>query len=213
LGKQLSILCVTRGQLSAEPFLRAMNDLSVLVEAEFVTVIDPPDDPLPGSKGYIESVLEDAISQCSGRYILRLDDDERCSPAMVEWVWTGRYLEHPHWSFPRMHMFPDAESVMLAPQLWPDHQTRLSLKEMSGGRHHLHAPSPFGMGEYAPVAIEHHKFLVRTRAQREETARLWHSGGMTAFSLPEDVLKTVKIVSRGDGTVPWTPDRVEEVEL
>lgn len=213
MAKLLSILCVTRKQPYSEPFLREFAQLAEYVDADYVEVVDSPDQPFPGSKGYIESILDEAVARCATRYVLRLDDDERCPPAMVEWLFERHYLAHDHWQFPRMHMWPRADDVLLAPHLFPDYQTRLSVKEKSGGRHTLHAPSPFGAGVEAPVAIEHHKFLVRSRAEREETARRWHSGGMTVFSLPEDVLNVVKVVSRGTGVVPWVPEYVYEVQI
>lgn len=225
----LSILCVTQGQPYALPFLDKMCDLAgQLMSAEVVIGVDDHANSEFGvmidvnrpvtfravrSRGFIESVLDEMVAECKGEFILRLDDDECCSPAMIEWLTRGDYLAHDHWCFPRAHMWPDPDHVLIAPQLYPDYQTRLSIKQKSGGRPFIHSMSPFGMGEPAPVYIEHHKFLVRSRAEREETARRWHSGGMTAFSLPEDVLQVVKVISKGDGQVPWTPDHVTECEM
>lgn len=157
------------------------------------------------SLGYLESTLEYGVQNCDGEYILRLDDDEACSPAMASWLEAKAYEADAHWKFPRMHLWGDTHSVLLTPQLFPDHQTRLSTKAMSGGRHFPHAMSPFGGGALAPVAIEHHKFLVRSREERERTAAKWHQGGMRVFSLPEDVVTEGQLVDKGNGSVPWQP--------
>lgn len=194
----LSIVTVTRLQPYAPPLLRAMASDAQLIGAEFVIAVDGgvPEgagiielgaDRYVGvrSKGYVESVLDEAVAACRGRYVLRLDDDERCSPGMVAWLVKGAYLERDHWCFPRLHLWPDEKHFLDDTQLWPDFQTRLSVREKSGGRHHIHAMSPFGMGEQAPCALEHHKFLVKSYDERRAIAAKWHTGGMTAFSLPE----------------------------
>jgi len=227
----LSILTVTQGQPYALPFLRSFAELAERCRAELVVVADGPHafsqvavpvletgyEPIHlwevESKGFIESVLDEAVSFCRDGYVLRLDDDERASPAMVDWLASQAYLESPHWNFPRMHLWPDETSALMTSQLFPDHQTRLSLKEMSGGRPTLHAMSPFGMGDSAPVCIEHHKFLVKSRAEREQIARQWHRNGMTAFSLPEAVYRTASVVDMGDGRVPWHPKWRREMSL
>lgn len=203
----LTILCVTQALPYAMPFLQHMDELAALLSAQFVVGADgePAVDTLIKSgldaryvalksKGYVESVLDTALTQCEGRYVLRLDDDERCSPHMVEWLRRGLFLNDTHWKFPRMHLWPDTQHYIAEGQLWPDHQTRLSLRIKAGGRTTIHAGSPFGGGTNAGVALEHHKFLVRSRAEREETARRWHGTGMTAFSLPEDVFENPRVL-------------------
>jgi hypothetical protein len=57
--------------------------------------------------------------------------------------------------------------MLKTPQLWPDAQTRLSIRAKAGGRDVIHSGSPHGGGEMAPVLIEHHVFLVRSREERE----------------------------------------------
>jgi hypothetical protein len=197
---KLTLLCVTQAKNYVWPFLRHMETVADQLHAQLVIAGDGDDaiqtlieGSVAGrfvgvrSRGYLESVLDAALEQCDGEYVLRLDDDERCSPAMVTWLESDAYLIGTHWKFPRMHLWPDTQHYIVEPQLWPDEQTRLSVREKAGGRRTIHAGSPFGGGALAPVAIEHHKFLVRTRAEREDTARRWHNGNMIAFSLPEDV--------------------------
>jgi hypothetical protein len=198
----LTILCVTRFDAHAEPFVVRMADQAAMLGAGFVLGADgPPPAWVPdtahivalASGGFIESVLDQAVAACPDGYILRVDDDEQLSSPLFRWLERGGYLEHDHWAFPRMHLWPDAEHYVTSPPLWPDLQTRLSVKALAGQRRRIHEGSPFGTGRLAEgIAIEHHKFLVRPLAERE--ALLDHyealqpgAGGQQfdAFSLPE----------------------------
>lgn len=203
--------------------LRALSALAkALPSTECIAVVDGmrelPKDlgvrvAYTKSRGYVESVLDEALSHCWGDYILRLDDDELPSLAMQEWLRRGEFRAHDHWKFARIHLWPDRRSALLTPHLFPDHQTRLSVRAKSGGRYSIHAPSPFGSGVEAPVAILHLKFLVRTREQREQTAAKWHNGAMTAFSLPEDVYDEVTVADAGAGYIPLRPTWKYEVRM
>jgi hypothetical protein len=212
----LSILCVTRAAHAVRSLLADMAHVATKLGAQFTLLADGqmaqfelrdyPVNLVPvTSLGFVESVLDYGVQRCSGDYILRLDDDEKCSPAMVEWLQRRAYETEDHWKFPRMHLWNNSQTVLMTPQLFPDHQTRLSTAAKSGGRHTLHAMSPYGGGMLAPVAIEHHKFLIYSRIERERTAAKWHQDDMRAFSLPEDVVSEARLVEKGDGTVPWTP--------
>lgn len=158
-------------------------------------------------KGYLEEIHDDCVDHCTGDYILRLDDDERCSPAMIAWLADHNYESHDHWKFPRAHLWGDTETVLLTPQLWPDHQTRLSTKAKAGGRNHIHAGSPHGGGELAPCVIEHHKFLVKTLEERRAIADRYdriqkgagRTGGMTAFQVPEEAYRGQLVLVTGLG--------------
>jgi hypothetical protein len=229
----LTVLCVTRAEAYAWPFLRDLEDLAAGLDAQLVIGADGPEakavlceGPVAGrivplqSQGYIESVLDEAIAACDGDYVLRLDDDERCSPALVQWLQNESYLEADHWKFPRAHFWGDDQSVIVTLHLWPDVQTRLSVKAKAGGQRFIHAGSPFGGGAEAPVYMEHHKFLVksyderRAIAERYDAVRLGYgTGGMLPFSLPEDAYETAKIVARGDGSVPWNPVWSKEIRM
>lgn len=194
----LTILCVTRADDYALPFLADLTSVARKIGAEMVTCVDGPSRFDYGqtyrvkSKGFIESVLDECISRCKTDYILRIDDDEKCSPALVRWLQEKRYESAPHWKFPRAHLWPDTNSFISAPPLWPDHQTRLSLREQSGRRTTVHAGSPFGGGTLCNAPIEHHKFLVKSYDQRKTIAARYDqiqpgagSGSMLAFNLPE----------------------------
>ena len=206
----LSILCVTKVEPHAERFTLAMYNLAEnLANAECVVALDSEviysaavaahRVHLVRSKGYIESVLDEALGFCTGDYVLRLDDDESASPAMVAWLKSGEYHSKPHWKFPRANLWGDGEHFIVTPQLWPDVQTRLSRRELAGGRNLIHAGSPHGGGTQAPCAIEHHKFLVKSLAERREIVRRYDSiqpgagTSFAAFSVPEDAYDEVPL--------------------
>lgn len=196
----LSILCVTRMGAHARRFLGDMEMLADGLGVEFVLCVDA--DPTRfddlgtvvsrwvRSDGYIESVLDEAIAQCSGEYVLRLDDDECVSVEMARWLEDRSYRADDHWAFPRMHLWPDGRHYITNPPLWPDLQTRLSVQAKAGGRTVIHAGSPYGTGQVAEVAIEHHKFLVRDRAEREALLAEYEAimpgaNAWAPFSVPE----------------------------
>lgn len=227
MNYKLSIVCVTRAEKFAIPFLQQMEQLAQNLDAEFVIAADGQNalhalanedfsclimmvNVLGPS---LEEVLDKAVAACSGIYVLRLDDDERCSPAMVKWLEDLKYAGDDHWCFPRVHFWKNDTTALITEHLWPDLQTRLSVKSKSGGRIQLHAGSPYGPGQRAPVAIEHHKFLCRPYAERQAIAARYDAfhkgfgtGMMLPYSLPEDAYKApVRLVGYTDGRVPWTP--------
>jgi hypothetical protein len=210
----LSILCVTRADYFAWPFLRAMSTLANDLDAELVFGADGQDAyteltrrswstsvqifPVK-SGGCLEGALDQVIPACTRANILRLDDDEKVTPALQEWLtqrlWTGVDL----WKFPRLNLYGDSAHALKVSPLWPDHQTRLSSKAKAGGRVRIHDGSPFGGGELAPVALAHHKFLCKTLEERREIStnyeRLQPGAGkdMLVFSVPEDVLTPAQL--------------------
>lgn len=212
----LTILCVSRFGDHAERFIREMDMLASDLDARFVLGADvgllgPVAVPrwVEGgalshlifltSGGYIESVLDDVIAKCDEGYILRLDDDETVSDSMREWIAAGEYRAADHWAFPRMHLWPDEQHYLTNPPLYPDLQTRLSVKSKSGGRTRVHQGSPHGTGRIVHVPILHHKFLARPLAEREALLEQYENiapgaGSMfEAFSVPErfeDQLRT-----------------------
>jgi hypothetical protein len=204
----LAILCVTNGQPHAPEFLLHHERLTRELGARFIVAIDGSHPPggWPAlfahevirvqSNGCIESVLDEAVSACPDGYILRLDDDEKVTRAMRDWLSDGEYRKADHWAFPRLHLYPDADHYVTTAPLYPDVQTRLSLKRFSGGRARV--------GTVAPVAIEHHKFLCRPLEDRRRLVERYEAlqsgagADFRVFSLPEDF----------DGTLAW--ERVEE---
>jgi len=231
---RLSVLTVTRGEAYAAPFLRAMATLSHSLGAEFVLALDGSGAvPVQAdtvvrvtSNGYVESVLEAGLAACRGEHVLRLDDDERASPAMATWLQSGAWLTPPdrpsvHWQFHRLELWPDAQSAILTPPLFGCCQTRLSVRAKAGGRRRVHGGSPFGGGTVAPVALEHHKFLVKSLADRRALAA-WYDCAqpgygtgpvMLPFNVPEDAFAEVTIGACGDGTIPWQPTWTKQLPM
>lgn len=214
----LSVLVVSKLEPCSLRFIRAMEGIGqqLVIAADgdqaFLTAFELDVEATivkVQSKGYIESVLDQSLEACTGDYILRLDDDELVSEAMREWLRSGAWTSADHWEFPRMHLWNDG--VLLTPQLFPDHQTRLSVKSKSGGRHGVHAGSPFGGGETAPVCLEHHKFVIKSHEMRLAIAQNYDrycqgygTGNMKPFSLPEEAYQgqSVRIVAAWDGSMP-----------
>src|ERR1700752_2044810 len=111
---------------------------------------------------------------------------------MLSWLASAAYRQADHWAFPRLHLWPDAGQYISNAPLWPDLQTRLSVKAMAGGRHRVHQGSPHGTGRVAWVALEPHKFLCRPYAERQQLLERYEAlqtgaGGelFDMFSLPE----------------------------
>lgn len=173
----LSILCVTNAEPHAGSFLLRMSRLARLLDAEFVIGLDGERAHKSGfnmwctktinlnGAGYIESVLDEAVNNCAGDFIFRLDDDEAASPALGKWLLSGAYKDADVWCFPRVYLWKDDQHYI--PELFPDVQTRLTTKGKAGGRNVIHSGSPYGTGRIAPYAIEHHKLLVKTIEERE----------------------------------------------
>lgn len=195
----LTILCVTRYAPHAARFLQVFDEIAALLDADLVEH--------DGTQLHaIEDGLDDAIAECPDGYILRLDDDELPSLEMIEWLESRAYEQHDHWCFPRLHLWGDIDHYISTPPLYPDLQTRLSVKAKSGGRHNVHDGSPYGSGQVAPCAIEHHKFLVRRREEREallaEYRRLRSDADLWAvFTLPE-LFPSLQVVEREGRPVP-----------
>lgn len=212
---KLSVLCVTRGDARAIWFLRKAEELSVTCGAELIVVVDGEDltqaasslrAPLTRvlrvrSAGFIESVLDRALIECIGQYVLRLDDDEVVSRELTVWLVNERYLSRDHWCFQRAWLWPDAQHRLSSEPHWPDYQTRLSRRHMAGGRRRPHEGSPYGAGEAcAEGAIEHHKLLLWSAAERQLLVDRYEQlvpgtrGALTRFYLP----------LAGSTTVGWT---------
>lgn len=195
----LTLLTVTRGEPYAQPFLEAMRELGDDLGAGYVEWDG-------AGVRCIEDVLDQAVASCPDGYILRLDDDERVSPQMRYWLLARHYREHDHWAFPRLHLWPTEESYITTDPLYPDLQTRLSAKEKSGGRGQIHVGSPFGTGTVAPCPIEHWKFLVRDKAERQTLLEHYESitpgagSYFLPFSLPEAMARLDLAVYRASVT-------------
>jgi glycosyltransferase involved in cell wall biosynthesis len=195
-----------------------MGDLAVSLGAEYVIGADGEGafdialdySPLVvqiHSDGYLESAINDVFSFCSGDYILRLDDDERVSPAMLRWLKAKQYLSGELWTFPRANLWRDERHYIANKQLYPDRQARLTTKGKAWRESSIHSPSLFGPVRDADCIIEHHKFLVRPYQDRyriaEKYESIQHEAGLGdhygAFSLPEDYLDEIHVKELGEG--------------
>lgn len=191
----LTLLCISEGRDHAGPFLTQMEEAAETAGANLLILDDGSD---VHSGGYLESVLDQAIERCRTEYVLRLDDDEALPSETVAWLRDGRYRTADHWAFKRRNLWPDAEHYISNPPLWPDLQTRLSVKAKAGSRPDIHSGSPFGTGTVAPVPIDHHKFLVRSREEREALVQRYDNVAPGAgsqyvmFSLPERFEEVLK---------------------
>src|SRR5262245_28616358 len=154
----LSILTVPRAEPAVRAILDELAEISAKIGARFVLVADGDEAARRShietaatvySRGFIESVLDQALTYIRSGYVLRLDDDELPSAGMIRWLEDGEFRRAEHWSFPRVHLFRDRRHALLTHHLYPDHQTRLSIKAKAGGRTMIHCGSPFGYGEIA----------------------------------------------------------------
>jgi hypothetical protein len=175
---KISVLCVTRGEPHSERFLRHFALVAKFLGAEFVVGADraPHVQALGGkvvpvdcsSCPAVETVLEEAVAVCSGDWILRLDDDESVSLAMLYWMMTFDFSRGEAVAFPRAHLWGDEATAMTNPGYWPDWQMRLSLRKWAV-RKVLHEPAA-RIDIVAPACLLHHVYLVRDRAARKECA-------------------------------------------
>jgi len=195
----ISILCVTKNEPHAEPFLTAMENDAKVIGAEFVRVVDGVD---VHSNGCIESVLDQAVSMCHGDYVLRLDDDESLSGGLRRWLQVPSSLASGIYTFPRRNLWGNDTHYITNDLLCPDLQTRLTTKDKAGGRGMIHGGSPFGIGTIISLPILHHKYLVRSYEERKAIAETYESispgagfGFYKIYSLPEDciAIRTEKV--------------------
>lgn len=195
----LTFLTVTNYGSHAEPFLCAHRDLADQLGARVLQF---------DGRGArcLEDVHDAAVEACAPGYILRLDDDELPSQTMGDWLDKRAYEAHDHWAFPRLNLYPDETSFIS--NMWPDLQTRLSVKQKAGGRNEVHVGSPFGPGQTAPVAIEHWKFLCRPLEERRALVKHYEAikpgagNGFRAFSVPEDI-PDVQIAPVAEAAISW----------
>lgn len=171
----LTLLCVTRGEARALPFLSELSQLGhdlnceVVIGADRCSLsIDEPNQrvvPLTG-RDCVEEILNEAIDACTGDYILRLDDDESVSAGMYRWLFARAYEQGEAWFFHRYALWPDTDHLVVSPPFFPDFQQRLTIRAKAKRPPTVHAGSPWP-GYQAPVAIRHHAFIVKTYAERQ----------------------------------------------
>ena len=204
----LSIAVITAGKPFARATLEQMRAWANLLDADLVVAGDREagyalareyaDTALAVQvqNGLGESVVPELARACAHEWVLRFDDDETGTWAMFEWLKRGEWntVAWDAFNFPRGHLWGDTEHFITDAPLWEDRQTRLVRREITERWHNqVHAGSPAGRSADVPAMMLHHKFLVRTYEERQETARLYDSlraGAGTddhfgRFTLPE----------------------------
>ncbi len=211
----LDILCVTKGEQHVKFFITTLRNIADLLGARLVIGADgqaaadlcePYADRLlvQSGKGYLESMINQAVEFCTGEYVLRLDDDELPSGGMVDWLQSGVFLEREAWLFARMNLWGDGMHFLANEQLWPDLQMRLARRELSGGWGGIHSPAPAAkLGVFSKQVIVHYKFVVRSLAERQALAERYEAvrpgagyGPYQVYTLPELTLESVWTCAR-----------------
>jgi hypothetical protein len=137
---------------------------------------------------YLEEMLDPVIQACSGDYVLRLDDDERCSPGLVEWLRSDEMLKRDSWFFSRCHLWPDIQHVLSEQPYFPDFQARVSVKRQARRPARIHAPHVYpAYRAPASAYLEHHVFLTKTRADRQVITARYETIRTGKEFLPEQV--------------------------
>jgi hypothetical protein len=220
----LSVLTLTNGRPYAARFLAEFQQLATELGAEYVIAADGPMGidvarkygcnivPLDLAGRTQENAIAPSVAECHGDWILRFDDDETCSPAMREWLLKREWERGTEkvYSFPYAWLWGDADHFLVSFPFWPDPHARLMPREMTAKWPvQSHGPNPFGVGTIVPVAHLHHKFLVRSFAERQATARHYDTyfpGAGTGehygnFTLPETHAKDMRVREVGHGDV------------
>jgi hypothetical protein len=177
----LSILCITNNQHAQVTwFVCQLQRLATTLGAELVLGLDRERAQRAKFRSLAtvalelnadqlqEDVMDQAVDACSGAWVLRLDDDEQASPALIHWLQTGAYeqINAPVYAFPRVYLWPDAQHLLSNAGMYPDLQTRLGRKACMYGVNYVHAGNRHGTGQVVPYAIEHHNLLVKSEAER-----------------------------------------------
>lgn len=207
---KLSIACVTKVAPRTEPFLEDILLLAHELEAQLIfgthgasahfSLSKTNATLVPVEGTFLEEMLNPVLEACTGDYVLRLDDDERVPPAMIAWLKSQAYVEHPNWFFPRFHMWPDEQHVITTVPFFPDFQSRLTTWEQAKREPRLHSGSPFPAWR-APVYFEHHNFLAKTKEERRALAAHYETirtgeqftPAMVPTVAPEDVIDQLTI--------------------
>ena len=204
----LSIAVVTAGKPYAHKTLSQLREWANLLGAQLVIAGDKDEGAFIAvqyahrvvnveiTNGLGESAIPALVKACAHEWILRFDDDETGSAAMLEWLQRGEWISE-NWdaySFPRANLWGDENHFITNAPLWEDKQTRLTRRDiLARWENKVHAGQPASRNADVSAMLLHHKFLVRTYAERQETARHYDSlraGAGTddhfgRFTLPE----------------------------
>lgn len=180
----LAICCATRADAGVQPLLRRMSALAETLRAPLVFVVESTEAAarladlslpsfmhcVPGQPCWI--TMQAALSTLHTEYVFFLDDDESCSPALVEWLAAGHYHFGATWLVPRGWLYHDTEHFIEGSTHWPDFQLRIARRVDIQIPTEIHVgwiprprpPAP--KAAICPYAIEHHKLLIRSYPER-----------------------------------------------
>lgn len=205
----ISVLVVTRGEPHTPRFLAHAGHVAQFLGAEFVLGCDRCEVHMPSVKvvqldasacPMIEAVLEQAVDACDGDWILRLDDDETVSWAMLGYLLSCDHTRYEAIGFPRANLWGDEAHLLVDSEFWPDVQMRFS-KRQYAVRRTLHE-GPAKCDAIAPAMILHHNLLVRGREGRREVARRYceiQGVPMQDRYWPPDYMTKLDVAPVGDG--------------
>jgi len=211
----LSVLCATRAEACVRPFLAEMRPLAQACGGRFQVVLDRSEsyerwttlglkgDCLVSSDGMylaqdgVHQAMQEMVNECRSDYVLILDDDERCTPALVEWLKTGRYEDADFWYIARAWLYRDTKHYITSAKHWPNPALRIGRSQLVRVPTQIHAGWMDGSGQrsIAPYPLEHHKFLIRSLEERKATVERYEAiregAGMPGHYLPECVMVDV----------------------
>lgn len=204
----LSVLCATQAEACARPFLAEMRPLAHACGGRFQVVLDRSESyerwTTLGLKGDcvvaqdgVHQAMQELIGQCASDYALILDDDERCTPALAEWLREGRYEDADFWYIQRAWLYHDTKHYISSAKHWPNPALRIGRPARVHVPRAIHAGWMDGPGTRAtaPYAMEHHKLLIRSFEERQATVARYEAirrdAGMPSHYLPECVMVDV----------------------
>lgn len=216
----ISIICVTKGEWWSPEFLSKMRRDADELNAQLVILGDGErgfnQAKIYAHKavqvetgGYVESVLNDAVDSADGEWILRLDDDEKMSKAMLDWFKAGWYKNGPQdiYSFPCAWLWGSPDRFISSPPFWTDIHPRFTTADKARGwDNEPHAGNPHGLGFTVPALHLHYKFLIKSFEERIKIAKRYEElkegagfGMHRPFTLPELSHHTITTLPVGEG--------------
>jgi hypothetical protein len=178
----LSVCCRTRGSARAAALLALLRPLAdeIVValddRADATALGDVADRVL--AYPYAEPVerpLPWLYRQCSGDWVLLVDDDEIPSGALLDSLPTlVRAQGVTHYFLPRRWLFPDRDHWLDQPPWHPDYQLRLAVNDLRllrfPGQMHRTVEA-LGPARFLDAPVYHADLLLSSREEREEKAQ------------------------------------------
>lgn len=195
---KLSIICVTQAAPEVRPILGEIVNVAHLLGAELILGGDGAQAltwadynrvaAMPVKGAMVEEMIDPVIDATTGDYILRLDDDESCSPGLVNWLKNKEFTRRDSWFFSRYHLWPDENYALADQPYFPDFQVRLAVRRQSKRPVKIHAAHAYNAYRAPALAfLRHHVFLVKTREQRQTVTAHYETIRTGKLFRPEDV--------------------------